>query len=104
MEDFIRDYVRQGQAEGWSKHTVAGYRQCLRALFAFLRMRGRTRAADVLPEDLDAYFAHLTQRGIRKSSRIHWARVLYTYFRWLSENGKILSNPARNLALPDDGE
>jgi len=44
------------------------------------------------------------EAGTAKSTRVQLANVTQAAFAWLQDNGKILSGPARNIPIPNDGE
>ena len=104
MQELVDDYLRQGRAEGLGDGTVKQYRGRLTRLLQFLRTRGRTEAPEVTPEDLDAHMLDMTERGNKKNSRMSAATTIAQFFRWLLGEGRILTDPARDIAMPDDGE
>lgn len=104
MREQIDDYLRQGAAEGWGERTIEQYRKRLHGLAAFLQRLGREHANEVQPADLDQYILYLMRRGTKMSTRAGIASSIRAFFRFLAENGEILSNPARDIALPDDDE
>jgi integrase/recombinase XerD len=93
-----------GQAIGWARSTAEGYQRQLRQTAAFCQRRGCGRAADVVPADLDALLGDVRDRGWARSYRVHLAVLLKATFRWLHDQGRIVTDPARSVPIPRDGE
>lgn len=104
LADTVADFLRHGQARGWSPITVANYRQRLDGVVRVLRGRGCRRMADVTPGDLDALLQEQAEAGMAMSSRVGLAILVRSFCRWCQEQGRIVSDPARTLPMPDDGE
>lgn len=100
--DEIADYIQQRKAEGLSPATLKTNESILKALAKFLDTRGNRRASDVTPEDLDAHMLAMFDAGVRLSTRQVRGSVIRAFFRWLAEAGKLLSNPARDILVPED--
>jgi site-specific recombinase XerD len=69
-------------------------------LARFLKGRGKRNVTDIQPQDLDQYMAVIFEAGVQMSTRQARASVIRAFFRWLTENGRLLSNPARDIAMP----
>jgi site-specific recombinase XerD len=104
IDDDIAAFVAHGTAQGWCEATVVNNRRRLATLARFLRRRGCRRMANVTPGDLDALLAGERDRGTARSSRVGLAVTVRSLFGWLQERGRLVSDPARTLPLPDDGE
>ncbi|MBA3683678.1 MAG: tyrosine-type recombinase/integrase [Planctomycetes bacterium] len=104
MQDAIDAFLRRGQVQGWSPATVRSYGAILADLAGFLRRRGCRGLPEVMPADLDAFMEYLRDDGRAKTSRVQAAAVSRRFFRWLHEDGRIATNPARAIPVPDDGE
>lgn len=100
----IESYLDQRRAEGKSDATLVSNGRILKMLARYIRTRGRRRVTDILPQDLDDYMLNIHQQGIQLSTRMARASVIRAFFRWLTENGKLLSNPARDIAVPRDDD
>jgi integrase/recombinase XerD len=100
----INAFINHGRNHGWADITVENYQWRLSLLANFLRPRGCKRAPDVTPEDLDAFMQAMNDQGRAKSSRMDLAVLIGCLFRWLQDHGRIISDPSRNLPVPDDGE
>jgi site-specific recombinase XerD len=104
LADDIAAFISHGSASGWSEITVRLYQERLDLFTSFLRRRGCARAPEVTPEDLDAFMQEKLDEGRAKTSRLGLAILVRTLFRWLQDHGRIVTDPARGLPLPDDGE
>lgn len=104
MMKIVEAFLSQGKAEGWEDKTVLNYRQRLTPFVAFVRKKGRKRLADIDPVDVDEFMQLQADKGLMKETRRGIASTIRLFFRRLAVEGKILSNPARDIALPDGGE
>ena len=66
LEAFQRLYM---PSRNYAPKTRRSYGDDLRGLLSFLREQGCETPADVSPQDLEAYQAHLDARGLAGSSR-----------------------------------
>ena len=101
MKREIDDFIKQGKTQGWTKQTLKSYRQRLNELARYLRKARVTRLTDVKPEDLEAFARSLSRRGVKTSSIKPYLVTVRAFFRDLSAQGKLLSNPAQHVAIPD---
>ena len=97
-------FLRHGRAHGWSQATLKNYTSKIHHVARFCRARGCRRTADVTHEDMDALMRAQLDAGVAKRSRIRFAILVRQVFRWLHERGRIITDPARQLPLPDEGE
>ena len=104
IRDAIAEYLRQKSAEGLSALTIHCTGRRLDALATFLRRRGVRQVADVVPADLDAWCLDQARRGLAKTTRLGHASNMREFFRAMQQRGLVLSNPARDLPIPDDGD
>jgi site-specific recombinase XerD len=104
LADDIAAFIAHGTATGWSEITVRLYTERLATVATFLRRRGCKRAADVTPEDLDAFMQAKLDHRRAKNSRVDIAILIRSLFRFLVDHGRIVSDPSRGLPLPDDGD
>jgi site-specific recombinase XerD len=101
--DEIDALLAHCSATGHAEDSVSVYRWRLERLASWLvERRGYRRWAEVRPEDLDAFLLDLHAQGLRRSTRQGFAASIRELCRWLEGRGSVLSNPARNLPLPDD--
>ncbi len=80
------------------------YRKRLESLRRFLAKRGRKRPTDVSADDLDQLMLDMLDRGTRKATRRSLASTARSFFAWLAEEGRILSDPAKDIPVPDDDQ
>jgi site-specific recombinase XerD len=104
LDDDFAAFLRHGRSLGWSPDTIRNYTRKLENVARFCRSRGCRRSADVTAADLDALMQAEADAGTAKSTRVQLASLTQAAFAWLQDQGKILSNPARSLPVPDDGE
>lgn len=84
---------------GLSASTIRGRRRNVTDLIGFVAGRGCLRAADLSPDDVDAYLLHLRARGLASGSVKEAASSLRIFGTWLYRRGLVLSDPT--LALDD---
>ena len=84
MRDEIEEFLAQGKAEGWSDDTLQSYRERLGYL--------------------ERFAASLRREGWKRSSRRSILSTARTFFGWLAERGKLLSNPARDLRVEHEDQ
>jgi site-specific recombinase XerD len=101
MKEQIEDFIRQGRAEGWSADTLKSYRNKLLDLARFLAKAHIEKPTDVKPEHLDAHLRSLSRRGVKAGSLAASATAMRAFFRSLAAKGRLLSDPARDLLVPD---
>jgi integrase/recombinase XerC len=104
MQQQAREFLKHCAAIGLSAQTLTGRRSVLRLLLRYLRQENVKSFLEVQPRHLDAYFVMLFSTGIKPSVRRSRASVIRLFFLWLIENGKLLSNPARNITVPAEDE
>lgn len=104
LTDAVDAYLAQGQSEGWVAETIRSYHRYLDPLVVFLKRAGCRSPVDVTPADLDEYMQQLLDIGRAKKTRIGASCLIRCWFRWLQEQGRIVTNPAHALPQPDDGE
>jgi integrase/recombinase XerD len=96
----------QAAERGAGENTLAAYRNDLDDLTAHLRASGRS-IADASTDDLRAFLAALSERGLKTSSVARRLSALRQLFRFLYAEGKrsddpaaVLEGPKRGRALP----
>jgi integrase/recombinase XerD len=107
MDLLLVRFVEAMTAWSWSRRTVPAYEQNVRVFFDWLgEETDVTSLAQVTPDLLGSY--QMALLSLEKPSGGHLAvgtqhtrlTVLKTFFRYLSRQGKLLSNPAAGLQLP----
>lgn len=104
IPDAIDAFIRHGQSRGWQPITVETVTMRLGVVARLLAKRGCQRLADLTPADLDAVMADLRTQQRPLGVRVSMARQIRQFTRWLVERGCILSDPARALPVPHDGD
>jgi integrase/recombinase XerD len=107
MDLFLARFVEAMTAWGWSKRTIPGYEQNVRVFLDWLdRETDLVSLAEVAPRTLGAYQTDLlaveTASGGRLSASTQHLRLgaVRAFFGFLSQEGELLINPARQLQLP----
>ena len=100
----ITAYLAERAASDWSARSVDHHRYILRRLDAAMTTRGHRRWATVSGSDLDAWMQSLMVHGLGRASRDAFAYSVRGFFSWLTTHGKILCNPAEDIAVCDDDE
>jgi site-specific recombinase XerD len=91
-------------ALGRSTSTVKSHHLTLVAADHFFRGRGCLRAADLRPDDIDAYLLSLRERGLAWGSVVAQACILRNLGRWLAQAGLVLADPTLGIELDPDDE
>jgi len=104
MRKTVAEYLAQRHAEGLSETTVWNLRQRMKLLTALLLGRGIRRWRDVRPQDLEACFRSIRRRRYAFRTREMLRLTTRSYFGWLVAQGRIFSDPSRNLALKESRE
>jgi integrase/recombinase XerC len=100
----IEAYLAQRTAEGLAKRTIDVYRKRLMGLRRYLRTHEIRRFSDVIPAHMDGYMQYLRDKGLKIRTQQGRAATTRSFFRALARQGKVLSDPARGMQLPDDDE
>ncbi len=95
------DYIRV--EKGLAPNTIAAYRRDLGEFFAYMDRlrRDDTKASR---EDLRKFFEHLYERGLSGRSVARHLAALRHFYAYLNKEGRIGSNPARELDSPRIGQ
>ena len=110
MESFIDKYLQFLKRKGYSAMTIESYRREIRQFVGFLyKFYPRIRTpAEVKREIIIDYQDYLSERKTRAdrplSNRTICVKLaaLRTFFRFLSNEDLILSDPARNIVFPKE--
>lgn len=94
--------VAHQTALGLCATTITAHRRVVTDLMGFIASRGCQRAADLRPDDVDAFVLHLRERGLAPGSVNAAASSLRIFGTWLYRRGLVLSDPT--LALDDMAE
>ncbi len=85
---------------GLSRNTVESYLRDIRRLAAFLASRGLKDAGGVDPSVLRAFIFHLKDLGLAATSIRRQISATRMYFRFLTGEGLIQSDPTGELEIP----
>ncbi len=107
MDVVLAGYVDAMTAWNWSRKSIVSYEQNIRYLFDWLAAETDvTTLAEVAPETLASY--QMALLSMEKKNGEHLAAgtqkqrigAIRSFFRYLAEEGKLLTNPAASLQLP----
>lgn len=99
MEAEIAEYIAQRKAEGLADTTLDNGGRILRRVAAALRKLGVRRVQDVKTTHIDEYIDSTKRAGLAYGTRLNLLFAARGMFRWLAEQGRILSDPTRHLIL-----
>ncbi|HWP37005.1 MAG TPA: site-specific tyrosine recombinase XerD [Gemmatimonadales bacterium] len=105
-DDQERAFFLEGFADylnleaGNSRHTVDAYVRDVRRLIEWAVSRGRAAPADVTASDLRDLVYHLKDLGLSPTSIRRGISALRTYYRFLTGEGHVTSDPSTRLELP----
>jgi integrase/recombinase XerD len=107
MDLFLARFVEAMTAWGWSQRTIPGYEHNVRVFLDWLdEETDLVSLAEVAPKTLGAYqtdlLAEETASGSRLSASTQHLRLgaVRAFFAFLSREGELLVDPARQLQLP----
>ncbi len=103
MQSYLRQLEDERQLSG---HTVAAYARDLAELHEFLDSYFGTSSwswGDVDRLTVRAFLSHLTMRALKRRSIARKLSAARSFFRFLSREGQITSNPARHVRAPRQG-
>jgi integrase/recombinase XerD len=89
--------------KGLSEKTIAAYGTDLVQFGLFLEAQKITMVADIDRGILLSYLIHLRERGLRSRSRARHLVTLRGFFKFLTHEKILDSNPARQIDLPKTG-
>jgi site-specific recombinase XerD len=104
LRDDVDTYITCCAATTWTSRTVASNRPRLYRIVRWLRDRGIRRWADLTAADLDAFLLDLIAEGLAYGTRNNYASLLRSFGDWLAQRGRVLTNPAADLDVMEDGE
>lgn len=98
----FRDFLELNQ---WAARTVEDYVRRLKPFFAFLATEGVRILPEVTREQLEGYRLHLFYREYRGkklslAAQANHLSALKAFFRFLTEEGYLLANPAQGMRQP----
>lgn len=101
MDRAIRDFERYLRiVKNTSEHTIRNYRS---DLFQFRHFVGGMFPEDVEPITIRRYMAELQKEGRARSTVVRKCATLRAFFRYLSREGVLTTNPASQVSIPKQG-
>jgi len=108
LDDEIAAFIAVLALErGLSANTCSAYQSDLRFFSAYLKARGRSRAAEITRADIDGFIGEGRDEGLKGTTRARRTVAIRMFLRELRERGRIgedpselLDAPKRALALP----
>lgn len=104
MKEAIQEYIVARRVYGCSARTLDALKRRLTRLARFVAKKRGERVTDARPQDLDAYAEYLAQNGARFGTRCAYMSTARVFFRWLHERGCIITNPALDIAAPNEDD
>lgn len=100
LSTLIAPFERSLRAQRKSPRTVDCYGQAARQLVAFLQASGMpTIAANVTREHIEMFIESLIER-FKPATANNRYRALQAWWKWLSEEGEVTSNPMARMKPP----
>ena len=97
----LSEYLEYIEIEkGLSSNTIDAYRRDLSSFIDFCSEKGANDVQDVGRTHLNAYIMNLHDKNINTRSVVRKIASLRGFFRWLSANSYINSNPVQTLEQP----
>lgn len=91
-------------ARGYSDHTLSAYHSDLKKLPAYLQLREWDLTPGAIERfHLDAFIRYLAELGLATRSQARLISALKTFFGFLLDEGKILTDPTELLRAPKLG-
>ncbi len=100
MQQDIEDFLATKKAEGLAPDTIRYYEMSLKMLAEQVQEGGTRRWQRVKADQVDSFLAHTKERGLAWSSRERHVVNVRVFFRWMADQGKILSDPSRHVEIP----
>ncbi len=106
LHSYARAFCEWTLVRGLSKGTASIRASSLRYFIAWAHERGLSRPGEVTRPVLQRYQRHLYLARKKDGTALSWStqenrlRPLIAFFKWLTREGHILSNPAAELDMP----
>ncbi len=98
MDKYLKDFLLYLKNEkAASSHTLRAYERDLRDFLEFIKIEPVTV---VELHDLRSYIAHLSSKGLKKSSISRALSSIRSFYRYLHREGLVKKNPARLISHP----
>ena len=105
MKDHIDAFLDHLKARGYAQTTLENYNRAFRPFLAWLRTRGIEKPEQITSGHLSEYQEYLYHeyspgKTLTLSYQMNLLKILKPLFRYLCEQGRVLSDPSVKLSLP----
>lgn len=101
MKDLLAQFIHYLHAQrGLSARTCSAYQRDLSEAIGYLIDRGISDAARVSEHDIRAFVAHRHRQGLGGKSLQRVLSSIRSFYKWLSREGRVESNPAIAVRAP----
>jgi integrase/recombinase XerC len=101
MKDLLKQFIQYLHTErGLSARTRSAYLRDLSQAIEFLDGRGISDPARVSEHDIRAFVAHRHRQGLGGKSLQRVLSSIRSFYKWLSREGKVETNPALSVRAP----
>jgi site-specific recombinase XerD len=100
IKEAVERFMRHQQLRNLAPSTLKQDRSVLLAVAAYLEQRGKTDAAAVEFNDLEAWQVWLHRQGLAACVRYARTHKVKHLFKWLKAAGETLADPAAELQIP----
>ena len=104
LKEAIGKYLDACRVRGFTPSTLDGIKLRLNCLKNHLSKYRIDSVTEVRPGHLDTYRASLVAKGLAFGSRRSYVFAARSFFRWLHEGGKILTNPACDIIMANEDD
>ena len=85
-------------------NTCEAYARDLRSFTSVMAQKGKTSAAELVLEDIDAYLRSERENGMASSTRARRTAAIKVWLRYLKDRRIIRTDPAELLVAPKKNE
>lgn len=101
MESFLKEYLATLKVEkNLSDNTIISYKNDLSSFLNFLTQSGIDDLADVTTNHIASFFKLLKNSGLNETSSARYFSSVKGFFKYLSKNDYIKSNPVERISPP----
>jgi len=105
MKNIINEFLSHLKYErGYSENTVLSYRRDLCQFENYLRMQGVVSVSGISRTHISSFITRLMSIGMKASSIERHIAAIKSFFGYLISEGKLSSNPASDIELPQKGK
>ena len=101
MKELLNQFIQYLHTErGLSARTRSAYQRDLSQAIDFLEEHGVSGVASVSEHDIRSFVAHRHRQGLGGKSLQRVLSSIRSFYKWLSREGKVESNPALSVRAP----